>query len=126
RLSPTSPGNHHPNGSEADNALTIKLDQSDEAAQYRRVILEINHRYDPHFNNIRHIDRKWRNKLIDSDHAALKRLLGYRQSFRSLRSVKATLSGIETIRTIRPGHIQHKQQGVQGEIMFINQLFNAA
>ena len=35
----------------------------------------------------------------------MKRLLGYRQSFRSLRTAKATLSGIETIRTIKRGHI---------------------
>ena len=57
---------------------------TDKAHSYRRVIREINHRYDPHFDNIRHIDRKWRSNLIESDHAAVKRLLGYRQSFRSL------------------------------------------
>lgn len=73
---------------------------TDKAHAYRRVIREINHRFDPHFDSIQHIDRKWRNNLIESDHAAMKRLLGYRQSFRSLRSAKTTLSGIETIRTI--------------------------
>ena len=99
---------------------------TDKAQAYRRVIREINHRYDPHFDSIRHIDRKWRNNLIESDHAAMKRLLGYRQSFRSLRSAKATLSGIETIRTIKRGHILHKQPGVQGEIAFIDSLFDAA
>lgn len=31
-FSPNSPGNHHPHGSVANNALTIKLDRSDEAA----------------------------------------------------------------------------------------------
>jgi len=67
---------------------------------------------------------KWRNNLIESDHAALKRLLGYRQSLRSLRTAKATLSGIETIRTIKRGHVHHKQPGVQGEIAFIDSLFN--
>ncbi|MEM0937891.1 MAG: DDE-type integrase/transposase/recombinase [Pseudomonadota bacterium] len=56
---------------------------TDKAHAYRKVIREINHRYDPHFDSIRHIDRKGRNNLIESDHAALKRLLGYRQSFRS-------------------------------------------
>jgi IS6 family transposase len=96
---------------------------TDKAQTYRRVIREINHRYDPHFDSIRHIDRKWRNNLIESDHAAMKRLLGYRQSFRSLRSAKATLSGIETIRTIKRGNIHHKQPGVRGEIKFISQLF---
>ena len=99
---------------------------TDKAPTYARVIREINHRYDPHFESIRHIDRKWRNNLIESDHAAMKRLLGYRQSFRSLRSAKATLSGIETIRTIKRGHVHHKQAGVRGEIQFITQLFAAA
>lgn len=89
------------------------------------MIGEINHRYAPHFDSIRHIDKKWRNNLIESDHAAMKRLLGYRQSFRSLRSAKATLSGIETIRTIKRGHIYHKQPGVQGEITFIAGIFAA-
>ena len=79
-----------------------------------------------HFDSIRHIDRKWRNNLIESDHEAMKRLLGYRQSFRSLRSAKATLTGIETIRTIKHGHIHQKHPGVQGEITFIASLFEVA
>ncbi|MFP7675823.1 DDE-type integrase/transposase/recombinase [Marivita sp. S0852] len=96
---------------------------TEKAQAYARVIREINHRYDPHFESVRHIDRKWRNNLIESDHAAMKQLLGYRQSFRSLRTAKATLSGIETIRTIKRGHIQYKQPGVLGEIAFIDSLF---
>ncbi len=76
--------------------------------------------------NIRHIDKTWRNNLIESDHVAMKRILGYRQSFRSLRSAKATLSGLETIRTIKRGHIHHKQPAVTGEIAFIDVLFNPA
>ncbi|MEL6207171.1 MAG: hypothetical protein AAFR47_17910 [Pseudomonadota bacterium] len=56
----------------------------------------------------------------------MKRLLGYRQSFRSLRTAKATLSGIETIRTIKRGNIHYKQPGVRGEIRFISELFDAA
>lgn len=99
---------------------------ADKAQAYARVIREINHRYDPHFDSIRHIDRKWRNNRIESDHAAMKRMLGYRQSFQSLRSAKATLSGIETIRTIKSGHIHHKQTGVKGEIEFIRGLFEEA
>ena len=98
----------------------------DKAHSYRRVIREINHHYDPRFDSIRHIDRKWRNNLIESDHAAMKRLFEYRQSFRSLRSAKATLSGIETIRTIKRGQIHHKNPGVKGEIEFIGGLFENA
>lgn len=98
---------------------------TDKAPIYRRVIREINHRYDPHFDSIRHIDKKWRNNQIESDHAAMKRRPGYRQSFRSLRSAKATLRGIETMRTIKRGHIHSKQPGVRGEIQFVNELFEA-
>ena len=96
---------------------------TDKARTYRRVISDINHRYDPHFDSIRHIDRKWQNNLIESDHAAMKRLRGYRQSYRSLRTAKATLNGIETIRTIKRGHIHNKKPGAKGEIAFICQLF---
>ncbi|MFU1478384.1 IS6 family transposase [Roseovarius sp. C7] len=99
---------------------------TDKAPAYRRVIREINHRYDPHFDSSRHIDRKWRNNLIESDHAAMKRIPGSRQSFRSLRSAIATLSGIETVRTIKRGHLYNKHPGVRGEIEFISQLFEAA
>lgn len=54
---------------------------TDKAPSYRRVIREINCRYDPYFDSIRNIEKKWRNNLIESDHAAMKRILGYRQSF---------------------------------------------
>jgi len=49
---------------------------TDKAQASRRVIREINYRYDQHFDSFRHFDRKWRNNLIESDHAAMKRLLG--------------------------------------------------
>ena len=83
-------------------------------------------RYDPHFDSIRHLDRKWRNNLIKGDHTAMKRLPGYRQGFRSLRSAKATLCGIETIPTIKRGHVHLKQAGVKGEIEFADALFGTA
>jgi transposase-like protein len=67
----------------------------DKAQSYRRFIREINYRYDPHFDCIRHVDKKWLNNRIESNHAAMKRFLGYRQSFRSLRKVKVVLICIE-------------------------------
>ncbi|WP_370393756.1 hypothetical protein, partial [Cognatishimia sp.] len=39
--------NHHTDGSEANDALTIKLDQSDEAAQ-RRAVLGKKAQFEPH------------------------------------------------------------------------------
>lgn len=86
---------------------------TDKAQTCRRVIRDINCRYEPHFDSIRHIDKKWRINLIESDHAATKLVLGYRQSFRFLRSAKATLSGVETRRTIKRVHIHHNKQGAR-------------
>jgi len=90
------------------------------------VIREINHRNDPYFDYIIHVDRKYLNNRIESDHAALKRLLGYRQSFRSLQCAKATLRRMEAIRTTKNGHIRTKQPGVRGEISFVHELFGLA
>ena len=96
---------------------------TDKAPTYRRVIRDINNEYDPHFDSIAHIDKKWRNNLIESDHVALKRILGYRQSFRSLSSAKATLRGIEAIRSIKNRHVYDMKPGVQGEIALVHEVF---
>jgi IS6 family transposase len=99
---------------------------TDKAPTYYKIIREINHCYDPHFDGTKHIDKKWRNNRIESDHAALKRLLGYRQSFRSLRTAKATLQGVEILRTIKNKHIHNPHPGIQGEIKFVKNLFRTA
>ncbi|WP_193140956.1 IS6 family transposase [Meridianimarinicoccus sp. MJW13] len=99
---------------------------TDKAPTYRKVIQDENRRYDPQFDSITHIDKKWRNNRIESDHAALKRLLGYRQSFRTLRSAKSTLRAIEAIRTIKNHHIDNMKPGVQGEIAFVHEMFGLA
>lgn len=96
---------------------------TDKALTYRRVIREINNEHDPHFDSIAHIDKNWRNNKIESDHAALKRILGYRQSFRSLSSAKATLRGIEAIQSIKNRHVYDMKPGVQGEIALAHEVF---
>ncbi|MEM9592082.1 MAG: hypothetical protein AAF967_12195 [Pseudomonadota bacterium] len=53
----------------------------------------------------------------------MKRRLGYRQSFRSLRTAKTSRSGIGAIRTINRGHAHNKQTGVTGDFEFIGRLF---
>jgi len=90
------------------------------------VIRETNHPYDPHYDDTTHIDRKYLNNRVESGHAALKRPLGYYQSFRSLNCAKVTLARMEAIRTIKNGHIQTRQPGVRCETQFINALFEAA
>lgn len=87
---------------------------------------DIYHRYDPDFDYITHIDKKYRNNWVESDHAAFKGLLGYRQHFRSLRCAKATLLGMGTVRKIKNEHIQTRQSGVRGEVAFVRHLLGLA
>lgn len=85
---------------------------------YRTVICGSNHRYDPRFDDITCNDRKYLSNRVESDHTALERLLGYRQSLRSLRSAKTILHGMEAIRTIKNGHNQDKPPGACAEVTF--------
>lgn len=91
---------------------------TDKAPTYAKVIREINQRRDPG-DAIIHIDKKWRNNRIESDHAALKRITDPGKGFHSLRTAKAT-------RTIKRGHVHDIAPGVPGEISFVNELFGLA
>lgn len=99
---------------------------TEKAPTYCKVIQDENLRYDPQYRKVTRIDRKWWNNIIESDHAALKLLLGYRQSFRSLRSAKQTFRAIKAIRTIKNPHIDDMQAGVRSEISLIREMFGIA
>ncbi|MEM9810234.1 MAG: DDE-type integrase/transposase/recombinase [Pseudomonadota bacterium] len=76
---------------------------------------------------ITHVDRKWQNNRIESDHAALKQRLNSMRAFKTLSSAKATLAGIEALQMIKKGHVVRTSPGPLGEIRFIKELFpNAA
>ena len=98
---------------------------TDKAHSYARVIGEVN-RFELPGEGILHINRKWENNRIESDHAALKKLITPMRGFKSLSSAKATLHGIEAIRTIKRGHVHGKEAGITGEIRFVESLFGLA
>ena len=98
---------------------------TDKAPTYARVIGEVNDRISPE-HAILHVNRKWRNNIIESDHAALKRLTDPGKGFQSLRTAKATLKGFEAIRTIKRGHVFGRADGILGEASFVNGLFAIA
>ncbi|GLT12719.1 IS6 family transposase [Sulfitobacter porphyrae] len=86
---------------------------TDKAHSYAKVIGEINDRLGPD-GAIRHVDRKYLNNRIESDHAALKQRLRPMRGFRTLAGAKAALAGIETFRTIRKGGIRElRDRGYQ-------------
>lgn len=96
---------------------------TDKSPTLRKVIAELNDDWDPLDHRYVHVDKKYKNNRIESDHAALKRLLKLGKGFRRLHSAKATLKGIEAIRTIKNNHIRNINPGVKGEIEFVNNLF---
>ena len=109
---------------------TVRLYQpltiiTDKAPTYVKVIAEINDRVGPD-DAIRHVIRKHLNNRIESDHAALKRLLRPMRGFRDLASAKATLKGIETFRAIRKAEFEGATKGVANEIAFVQNLFKIA
>ncbi len=99
---------------------------TDKSPTLRKVIAELNDDWDPLEHRYIHVDEKHKNNRIESDHAALKRLLRTGKSFRRLHSAKSTLKGIEAIRTIKHNHIRNIKPGVRGEIEFVNKLFDLA
>ena len=98
---------------------------TDKAHSYARVIGEIN-RFELPGEGILHINRKWENNRIESDHAALKKLTTPMRGFKSRSSAKATLRSIEAIRTIKHGHVHGKYPGVTDEIRFAESLSGLA
>ena len=98
---------------------------TDKAASYARIIAELNRGRGPD-DRIQHITRRRHNNIIESDHAALKRLTKPMRGFRSLGTAKATLRGIEAIRTIRKQQYETVEPGVGGEIEFLAALFPTA
>lgn len=102
--------------------LTIATDK---AHSYAKVIGEINDRLGPE-DVIRHVDRKYLNNRIESDHVALKQRLRPMRGFRSMAGANAALAGIETFRTIRKCQFENCKTGVANEIDFVAKLFPEA
>jgi len=72
----------------------------DKAHRYAKVIGEINGQLGPE-RAIRHVDRKYLNNRIESDHAALKQRFRPMRGAQTMAGAKAVLAGIKTFRTIR-------------------------
>ncbi|MGB7182276.1 MAG: IS6 family transposase [Burkholderiaceae bacterium] len=98
---------------------------TDKALNYKKVIRERNYGVD-RADRLVHVDRKYRNNRIESDHAALKKILRPMRGFKYLHSAKAALKGIEAVRTIRNGGVYNRPIGIQAEVRFINTMFGLA
>lgn len=98
---------------------------TDKVHSYAKVNGEMNAQLGPE-DAIRHVDRKYLNNRIESDHAALKQRLRPMRGFQTLAGAKAALAGIETFRTIRKGQFENCEIGGANEIDFVAKLFPKA
>ncbi|ADM09305.1 transposase [Parvularcula bermudensis HTCC2503] len=98
---------------------------TNKAPTYAKVMKNINAQMLPN-EAIMHIDQKWQNNRIESDHAALKQRLNPMRGFKTLSSAKAALAGIEAVRMIKKGHVVRKSPGPIGEIRFIEEILPKA
>ena len=89
------------------------------------MIGEINDRLGPK-HTIRHVDRKYLNNRIESDHAARKQGLRPMRGLQTMAGAKAVLVGIETFRTIRKDQFERRKTGVANEIDFVAKLVSEA
>jgi IS6 family transposase len=95
---------------------------TDKAPTYPAIIEAMeDHAY---FNQpVKHINTKWCNNRIESDHAALKRIVNPAKGFKTLRSAKATLLAIEAFRTIKRKHVFNPPETPAAEIRLLNECF---
>lgn len=95
---------------------------TDKAPTYPRIIEAMeDHAY---FNQpIKHINQKGCNNRIESDHAALKRIVNPGKGFKTMRTAKATLLAIEAFRTIKRGHVFHPPENPAAEIRQMQENF---
>lgn len=98
---------------------------TDKAPTYPAIIEAMeDHAY---FNQpIKHINQKWCNNRIESDHAALKRLVKPGKGFKTMRSAKATLLAMEAFRTLKRGHVYNPPENPAAEIHSMNETFGIA
>lgn len=84
---------------------------------------------DPHAYSdqpIKHIDHKGSSNLIESDHAALKRIINPGRGFQSLLTGKTTIQTIEAFRTLQHGDLREQPGNAAVEVRLIKSLFNFA
>jgi len=78
----------------------------------------------PYFNQpIKHVNLKWQNNRIESDHAALKRIVNPGKGFKTMRSAKSTLLAIEAFRTIKRDHVFQPPENPAAEIRLMKDMF---
>jgi transposase-like protein len=75
---------------------------------------------------IKHRTSKYLNNIIEADHGGIKRVIRPTRGFQTMRTAYATIKGFEIMRMIRRRHCILCKPNVEGEIQFVNKLFDVA
>jgi transposase-like protein len=75
---------------------------------------------------IKHRSSKYLNNIIEADHGGIKRVIRPTRGFQTMRTAYATIKGFEIMRMIRRRHCILCKPNVEGEIQFVNKLFDVA
>lgn len=73
---------------------------------------------------IKHLQIKYRNNRLESDHGKLKQLINLTRGFQSMKTAYASIKGMEIMRMIKKGQFNCWMYGNRDETKFINQLFH--
>jgi transposase-like protein len=73
---------------------------------------------------IKHRTSKYLNNILEADHGGLKRVIRPTRGFQTMKTAYATIKGFEIMRMIRRRHCILCESKVQGEIQFVNKLFD--
>lgn len=73
--------------------------------------------------NVTHLQVKYRNNRLESDHSKLKQVINPIRGFQSMKTAYATIKGIEIMRMFKKGQFNCWMYGNRNEVKFINQLF---
>ena len=74
-------------------------------------------------SEVKHLQIKYRNNQLESDHGKLKRLINPVRGFQSMKTAYATIKRFEVIRMFKKGQFNVWMIGNRNEVSFINQQF---
>ena len=95
---------------------------TDKSPTYNQAILELK-KEGVIPEKVKHLQLKYRNNRLESDHSKLKQVINPTRGFQSMKSAYATIKGIEMMRMFRKGQFNCWMYGNRNEVKFINQLF---
>ena len=98
---------------------------TDKLGSYPKAIRRL-HREGKLSKDTRHRTSKYLNNIIEADHGGLKRVIRPMRGFQTMRTAYATIRGFEIMRMIRSRHCFLYKPKVEGEIQFVNKLFDIA